>query len=555
MEGKQNKIFIILTIILLVLGGIAFWLYKKNIYSKEVLKLEILGPETAQTGEEIDYIVKYKNNGNACLEELQLIFEYPEDALPIDRDLERITQALEDLYPGQEETLSFKAKLFGKKGDIRTVRATLSYRPKNIKAFYESKSSFSTEVKETPITLVFDTPSKVVANKEAKISLNYFSNFGYPLSDLGIKIDYPSGFEFLKSKPGGIEKNEWRIGILNKAEGGRIEVYGTINGEIGAEKIFRAQIGTWVKNRFVVLKEVSRGVEIVRPRLVISQRINGFSDYIANPNELLHYEIYFRNIGDSYFEDLFLVTELEGPFDFNSANLEGGKVNASDKSILWDWREVEKLKFLGAGEEGKIEFWIGLKENWPSSDLNNPVLRSKVSLAQLEDISEIRINSKLVVSQKGFFEDETFGNSGHIPPKTGEKTTYTIVWEVKNYYNNVKNAKVRAVLPNNVELTGQIFPEEEKEKLVFDSSSREILWTIGGLEAGVGVSSSPKVLIFQVKFEPDEEQKGLVVTLINEARVSGEDQWTSQALIASSSAVDTTLPDDPTVDPGEGVVQ
>lgn len=553
----RGKIYTFFIIFLLILVGVSYWLYRRQIFSKEILKLEILGPETCQAGEEIEYTIKYKNNGNVRLEDLKFVFEYPEGSLLLEDRSERVMEDLGDLYPGQEEILKFKAQIFGKQGEIRTVKASLNYRPKNLKAFYESKSTFSTKIESVPLTFGFDFPSKIVAGKEIKISLNYFSNLDFPISDLRVKIEYPQDFEFLEAKPEGIEKNEWEIKMLNRAEGGRIDVVGIVSGEIGGQKVFRAQLGIWLKDKFFLLKETVRGVELIRPHLAISQQINGSEDYIASPGELLRYEIFFRNIGGESFENLFLVARLEGPFELESINSELGKVNSTDKSILWDWRDVPELRYFAQGEEGKVEFWINLKRSWEikSPVDKNFVLKNKVLLFQVSEEFETKINSKLEIFQKGYFKDEVFGNSGPIPPRVGKRTTYTIIWQVKNYYNDVKNVKVRAVLPPGVRLTGNIFPENEKQKFTFDSGSREILWDLNDLEAGTGILSSQKSLAFQIELTPSENQRGLVATLINEAQISGEDQFTGINLKTSVSAVDTTLPDDPTVSPEDGVVE
>ena len=551
------KIFNILIFVLIIFVGISYWVYKRQAFSKDILKLEILGPETCKAGEEIEYTIKYKNNGSVRLEDLKFAFEFPEGALLGADQSQRMTKELGDLYPGQEEIFKFQTRLFAQEAEIRTAKASLNYRPKNLKAIYESKSTFSTKIKTIPLSFGFDFPSKVVDGKEAKIALNYFSNLDFPLSDLRVKIEYPSNFEFLSSRPQGIEKNEWEIKMLNKAEGGRVEISGIIFGEIGSHKIFKAELGIWVQDKFFVLAETSRGVEIIRPHLVISQQINGSSDYIAAPGEMLHYEIFFRNIGTQSFENLFLVSSLEGPFDPESIKADMGEVNAADGSVLWDWKNVPELRNLGQGDQGKVEFWVNLKKDWSVRNISdkNFTLKNQVLLSQIRDELEVKINSQLVVEQKGYFEDEVFGNSGSVPPEVGKKTTYTIIWQVRNYYNNVDNVKVRAILPPGVKITGNIFPEDQKQKFTFDSQSREILWNLGNLEVGTGILSPDKSLAFQIELTPFENQKGLVATLINEAQVSGEDQFTGLNIQASDSRIDTTLPDDSTISPNQGVVQ
>jgi len=568
----MKRIIIFITVLGAGLAIAGFWFWERNPYSKDILKLEILGPEQALIFEEVEYTVKYKNNGNIRLEEPRLIFEFPENTLSLIQSdeagqkqvllkrQEMGPEELGDIYPGEEKTFKFKGRLFGQEGEVKTVKVWLNYQPKNLKARYESATTFTTVIESVPLTLDFDLSSKVEAGRDFRFSLNYFSSLNYPLINLGIKIEYPSGFEFLGSTPDSLGKNEWEIPLLNKAEGGRIEIRGRLMGEAREQKIFQASLGAWQENKFIVLKEITRGVELAQPNLSIFQRINGSDQYIAKPGDLLHYEIFFRNISQEPFTDLFLVTRLDGrAFNFNSIKSDSGQFSEGDNSVVWDWRDISKLKFLGQGEEGKVEFWINLKDfNVTSPQERNFLLKNNVLISQIKEEFETKISSNLVISQKGYFKDEVFGNSGPIPPEVGEKTTYTITWQAKNYYNDIKNAKVKAVLPSNVELTGEIFPKSEVSKFSFDQASREIVWVLGDnqiLPSGTGVLGPAPNISFQVSLTPASDQKGKKATIIGEARISGDDQWADTFIQTISSAIDTNLPDDSTVSEEQGIVK
>ncbi|MCK4474014.1 hypothetical protein KAU40_01995 [Candidatus Parcubacteria bacterium] len=554
----MKRKFISFLLLLAAIVGIAgFWYYQKNFYSKDTLKLEIFSQAEAVIYQEIEYIVKYKNNGNACLEEPKLIFEYSRHSI-VEDDILRKEIILEDIYPGQEKTISFKARVLGKEGEALTAKAALSYQPKNLKARYESNTTFTTIIKSVPLTFGFDLPSKIESGKEMRFSLNYFSNIDYPLSNLRCQIEYPSDFEFISATPRSLEKTEWEIGLLNKAEGGRIEVLGKVMGEVGEEKIFKAKLGTWQDNEFILLKETVKGITIIKPSLHIIQQINNNPEYIASPGDSLHYQIFFKNIGKDALSNLFLVVNLEGKaFDFSTIKAPLGEFETGDNSIVFDWRRVSELQFLPSQEEGDIEFWVELKDEWEILSLSdkNPVIKNKVYLSQAKKEFVNKVNSKLVIEQKAFFEDEVFGNSGPIPPKVGETTTYTIMWLVKNYYNALKDAKVKAILPENVKLTGKIFPEQETEKFTFDSESREIVWNMGDLKIGQGIFEPAQNISFQIEFSPEESQKDKTPEIISQAKISGEDTWTRETLKSSDESINTTLPDDATITEQQGIVQ
>ena len=516
----MKKIIFIIIILVLGLGAAGFWYWQRNPYSKEILKLEILGPEEAEAFQEVEYTVKYKNNGNIRLEEPRLIFEFPEYTKLEQGAFARQEIGPEEIgaiYPGEEKTFKFSGRIFGREGELKTVKAWLNFRPKDLQARYESTTTFTTKIKTLPLTFDFDLPSKIESSREFEFSLNYYSSLDYPLSDIGIRLEYPSGFEFIKSKPQGAGKTEWEIPLLNKAEGGRIEINGKLAGELGEQKIFKAELGIWIEDEFLVLKEITKAVEISEPRLSIFQTINGQGSYIAFPGDILHYEIYFRNIGDKALTDLFLVAKLESQgFDLESLKAEVGQFTKGDNSVIWDWRSVPKLKFLDQGEEGRVEFWVNLKQDWQisSSEEKNVLIKNTVLISKVKEEFEIKVNSKLSIEQEAL----------------SENGIYTITWKAKNYFNDVKNVKVKAVLPSNVSLTGRIIPEEQSSKFAFDSNSREIVWMVGDMEAGRGILNEPLTISFQVSLAG-----GAII--INEATITGEDQWTESFLESKANSI------------------
>jgi len=547
----MNKLFIVLIILIFGYGA---YQWQNNIYSKEILKLEILGPTETKLSQEIEYVVKYKNNGDFRLDNPELIFEAPENSLQDGEFFEMQILNSEKLggaiYPGEEKNFSFKVRLLGKEGDIKIAKASLSYKPKNLNARYESSSSFSTQIKSAPLVLGFDLPSNVSGDNNFDFKLNYFSNLDYPLTDLRCQIDYPSGFEFVRSSPSALEKTDWIIPVLNKSEGGGIEITGSLSGNVGEAKIFKAKIGMWKDNRFVVLREIERGVEITEPSLYIRQEINNNPQYIASSGELLHYEIFFKNVGDEGLTNLFMVSQFEDSIlDFGTMNSNSGDYQPGDNSIIFDWNKNPKLQYLSPLEEGKVEFWIRVKDDL--ANIKNPIIKSNIFIGQTKQSFITKVNSKLVVEQKGFFENDIFENSGPIPPKIGKETTYIIVWTPKSYYSDVENVKVRALLPNNVELTGEVFPEGELSNFTFDSQTREIIWSVGNLKKGILGST----IVFQVKLTPNSSQRGSAATLVDQVIITGYDAWTESNLSSSSISINTSLPDTSSTKEDNGIIQ
>jgi len=394
----MRKILIILILLTFAGVGIAgYWYWQKNQYSKEILKLEILGSEAAQAGDEIEYLVRFKNNGKVRLENSEMIFEAPEHSIPQGFENLRVTKQLEDIYPGQEQIFSFKVRVFGKENETLVAKAWVNYQPKNLKARYESKTTFSTQIKFVPLTFEFDLPLKVEKDEKIEFSLNYFSSIDYLLENLRVKIEYPEGFEFIGASPLALDETEWQVPLLSQADGGRIEIKGITRGEEGTQKIFRAQLGLIRDGQFWLLKETARALEIIEASLYISQLINDSPNYLANAGDLLHYEIFFSNIGQKATQKKFLFVELEGEFfDLATLKSEKGEYGRGDNTIIWDWKVVPALRFLDTGAEGKVEFWIKAKEaeDIPGK-IKNPSLRDEITLGGVKKVFEVKINSQI----------------------------------------------------------------------------------------------------------------------------------------------------------------
>ena len=533
------KLLLSLLILVIIVAAVGYWVYDSNTYSKEVLRLEIIGPEEAVVGQEVEYTVIVKNNSDIRLEDPQLTFEYPQGSIVPEGQSLRVIKTKEDfggfIYPGQEQSFSFKARIFGKKGDIKEAKAMISYRPKNIQASYVSKTSQLISIKEVPLTFEFDIPSNIGPGQELNYSLNYFSSIDYPLSDIEIKMTYPPGFGFKESDPEGLSETEWRIPLLNNAEGGRIDIRGNLSGETGQTKTFKADFGVWQGGEFIVLKTITKQVSLAEPSLYVSQTINNSVDYTANPGDLLHYSITFRNIGNSPLQNLFLAVRLNGVlFDFDSIRSLDGQYQVGDNSIIWDAKDISKLQFLDIGEEGQAEFWVRVKKS--EEEITKPKLDDEIIIGSTRRKFSVKVNSLLAFEQNVYTDDEIFGSEADLPLEVGEKGKFTVIWRVKNYYNPLQDVKLSSVLPKQVKLTGKVLPQ----KLSFDPDTREIVWLIDKMDPGQGIEQ-PHQLSFQIELDPSNSQRGEYAQLLGPSQLVAADAWTEKMLNASSSAVTTQI--------------
>ncbi|MFA5072047.1 MAG: hypothetical protein WC511_06905 [Candidatus Pacearchaeota archaeon] len=529
----KKRLIAIILIVVAIIGIGTYLSWQSMSFSKEVLKLEILGPEKTTIGEDVEYVVKMKNNGSIRLESPELIFNYPEGSIIGETESKVKVMSADDLggdiYPGEERSFKFNARLLGKERDTRVAKVSVSFQPKDLKTRSEVSTTFTTILGEIPLNLSIDVASKASTGKALTFRVNYSSNVTYPLEDLTCYVEMPDDFEFLYSQPKGMDNTQWDIAILNEGGAGKIEISGILNGQSMEQKVFKARIGIWQDGNFILLKEVIKGVEIVAPALYITQKVNNTENYVASAGDQLHYEVTFRNVGDNALQDLVLITRLEGDqFDLSSIKSTDGKYQSGDNSIVWEVDKIPELKLLEVGQVGKVEFWVNVKSPWVMKSLNdkNPILKNKVTLGEARQEFLTKINSIISAEQKLYSENKYFENSGPYPLQTGQKTTLTVEWKAINNYNDIENAKMVTVLPESITFIGETYPEGME--ITYDANTSEVVCNIGSLPAGSGIIKDAKICAFQISVQPELADEAII--LLGSAQLSGTDQWTNRTL-------------------------
>ncbi|HNY97631.1 MAG TPA: hypothetical protein PKM84_00715 [Candidatus Pacearchaeota archaeon] len=542
------KLFKALSLIALSVVVIAAFIFWRGSFSKSNVKIEVIGPTDTVAGQESEFIVRFKNNSNVRFDQPRLTVEFPLHTV-VSNELPRVivkdAEEIGYIYPGEEKTYKFEARLFGSEGDVREVQAMLTFQPKGLSARYSAKTQSSTIIKSVPISFEFDSQSKIESGKTIKMSLKYFSNLDYQLSNLGIEVDYPENFNFDKSEPAGDSANNWRVDGLAKGEGGKIQIYGVLTGDIGQEKTFKARLGFWHDGEFVVIKKTEFNIGLQEPSIEIDQTVNGSQKYAASLGEVLHYDIKFRNIGKEPYQNLFLAVRLKGDlYDLGALESAFGEMETSSGTIVWDGKQISELKILAPGEEGNVQFRIKIKSDIPQ-DMSNPTLGNKVVVGPNQKEFITRINSRIEALQRVVANDDLFLSEGPLPLRLGQGSQLTVFWDIKNYFNDVENVKVKAVLPANIEYLGEALPESEQDKLIYDPQTREILWKVGDVSARTGFGNQNKFVSFPIKITPNPEQKDRFAEILLDTKIYAYDKWTEQDIENKIGNLDTSrLPED-----------
>lgn len=539
----------ILFILAIAVVAIGFVMLFFGSFRESGVVLEIEALEQIQSGEEVTYKVRYKNESDVKLENVHFSFLYPLDSVVIrdGRIKESLTENIEldDLDSGTEGEMEFRAFVVGDTGDIRVAKARLTYQPSGVRSEFDKEASFSTTITSFAIPLTLSTPPSAISGQEVRYTLDYRNESDTDFAKMRIKFKYPDGFNAVDFKPTpDVGTDVWNLSSLGRGGSGRIEVVGTLIGREDEEKTISATLQREVDGNFVDFEKTRTTTVISSPPLLVSVKVNGKSDYIAKPGDRLRYEISFTNTSRSILRGVNLSAKLEGAAFDKSAYEGDGFFDAAASIVLWNASNIPILADLQPGQSAEAKFNISLHDPLPmQSGAKNFFVRVTASLETTNVPKEFGLD-KLVVSQDlltkiatnlnfiqtAHYSDPAagFANTGPVPPRVGQQTTYTIHWTIDGTSNDVVNAKIVGFLPPGVTWTGNMTVNANQPQIVYDAGSGKVSWNVQVVPAGTGTILPKYIAIFQVAIIPTTAQLGREMELMRQSDFEGQDGFTKE---------------------------
>jgi hypothetical protein len=291
-------------------------------------------------------------------------------------------------------------------------------------------------------------------------------------------------------------------------------------------------------------------------------------EYAIDSKTIVNGEIQWINNLDTTINDLEIKAKISGnAINRKTVKASQGFYNSSEDVIIWDKNSISKFGNIDPGDSGVLTFSFSPLSLFSLSDgiLSGPSINVDIDISgkqafegyesrdlENSESSIIRIISDVGLANKAIYYSGPFSNTGPVPPKVGEKTTYTVVWTLSNNANNISKAIVRSSLPSWMGFVGTVSPSSED--LVYNPSSKEIIWNIGNIPKGTGVTGAGREVAFQVTFTPSLSQVGSVPVIVNEVTLTGHDDFANVDVRVNKASLRTRLDNDSLFPPTGGVV-
>lgn len=569
-KGITKKVSIIFGVVAIVAGVVWLALYiRKSAFSEDRVLVSISGPEKVKSGDTASFEISYQNLNRASLKNAVVYINYSENFKPsgnLQFESEGPSSSkfnIGDIAGKSDGKAELQGKFFGPQDALVYMEVKIEYKPSTFNSIFSVKANSSVFISSSPIELEASGSQNAAAGNAVSYVVTYRNTGQESFNDLKIKADFPVGFSFSNSEPLPAQGNNiWYIGALEAGQTGQIKVNGVVSGSKNEEKTLKFYIGeVGTDNQFISYGETESTTKIIGSPLVLSETINGkYENVFVNAGDSLLFKIGYRNTGSIGLRDVILTVEASSPIlDYARIDMRNskGEFDSEKKIITWRASEVPEFKTLAPNAEGEIGFAIPVKDIIPVSGPNDKKFSfSAVARMDSPDIPtiegsnkivasnavEVKLNSKLIANVEGFFNDADIVNSGPLPLKVGQKSTFTLHMKTANVSNDVTDAKVVMTLAPGANWENNFLPRDAV--VSFNSRTNELVWNIGNLPAGTGIITNPKELVFQIGITPSQIQVGNFAALLSKTVFSAKDTFTGQPLEAKLGEKNTNLTED-----------
>lgn len=567
-----SKILIVSILFFIIASGVAFYKFYwgANTISANNIEILVTGPVSVSGGEKLSLDVKVYNKNKIDLNAADLRVEYPEGARALEdlkTELKRSRDALGDIPQGGSASKIIGVILFGEEKSKKEIKISVEYRVPGSSAIFYKEKIYEIVVSDSPVNIEITGLKEINANQIMDFTVVVASNSSNLIKNLLLKAEYPFGFIFTDSSEKSISPNNdiWSVGDLSPGKKKTIKIYGKFAGQDGEDKVLRftAGIASDKDERTIATPLVTylAAISIKKPFIGIELALDGdiSNNFISKSSKLIRADIIWKNNLTTPIENVEIQVKFQGDsLNKESVSVDNGFYRSIDNTIIFDKTSNPALASIGAGESGNLSFSFGNLSSYNGVD--KPFKEAALSLdivasgkrLQGDNVPQevlysatkiVKMATDLRLSSRAVHWSGPFQNTGPMPPKADNETTYTIIWTVTNTSNKIKNAKVVATLPIYVKWISKISPNNEN--ISFNVSSAEVVWDVGDVEAGAGIDSPPKEAAFQISLLPSVSQIGQSPMILSESVLSGTDTFASSDVGDTRSSLSTILKTDP----------
>lgn len=540
------------------LGVVGYFFYfGGNTVSVDKITIDVQGPTTIAGGDTVPLSFTITNKNPVAINNTIVEIEFPSGTRSADNVLAaypRYTENLGTLASGGVVTRSIKAIVFGGAGQTLILPISFSYGTAGSNATFVKKSSYALALSSTPLSLSVDTLSETVSGKPLIFTLTIRSNATVPLDNVVLASVLPFGFTTTSSSLP-LNNSSFLLGTIAPGASKEVTLVGTLVGQDKEQRVFHFTVGTANtpndQTPAVAYMTQDASVTITAPFINTTLALNGdtSAQVVVTPGSNQSVTVSYANTLSTSITNATVAITLSGSaVDYNSIQTTSGFYRSTDHTVVFSRDTDPALGTLAPGASGIGAFSFStLPANAlttsPTLTLTISVSGTRVGQTNVPEVvsasatKTVKVATTVALSAATLHSSGTQNNSGPIPPKANQATTYSVVLTAQSRGSAVAGGTVTTILPSYISYTGLT---SGAGTFSYDTASRTVSWSTGDLAQGAQAQGA-----FQVSFTPSTSQKGSAPVLTGSLTFSGYDRFAGVQISETADPVTTETPQDP----------
>ncbi len=544
-----------------------FFYFGGNTVSVEKVSIDIQGPTTIAGGDTVPLQLTITNRNPVAIQNATIEIVFPESTRNASNTLEaypRYTEKLGEMASGATITRSVRAVMFGATGQAINLPVSFSYGTGGSNAVFVKKTAYALAISSTPLEVSVGAPTEAVSGKPLTLTLTVRSNATVPLNNVVLSGAFPFGFQVATSSVRMVNTS-FLLGTLAPGATKSITLTGSLSGQNSEQRVFHFNVGTAKtandSSLAVTYMTQEATVALTAPFINATLSLNGDSspNVVVPAGSRQSVTISYVNTLPTNVSNVTVSIAVSGSaVDYGSIETTRGFYRSIDHTIVFSKDTDPSLANLAPGATGLGTFNFATLS--PTNGIAAPSITFAVSVSGTRigqsNVPEtvnasvtktVKVVTAVSLSSTSLHSSGPIGNTGPVPPRANEPTTYTVLWNVRNQGSAVAGGTVTALLPSYVTYTSKT---AGNGSFSYDSASRTVTWSMGDLTQGAGAQGS-----FQVAITPSSSQINSAPTLTGPASFSGYDRYAGVQVHAGAGAASTETTGDPDYVRGNGTVQ
>lgn len=543
---------------LISLGVVGYFFYfGGNTVSVDNVTIDIQGPTTIAGGDTVPFLLTITNKNPVALQNATIEIDFPSgtrSASDVLTSYPRYVENLGLLESGASVTRSIKAVVFGGAGQALTLPVSLSYGTTGSNAVFVKKSSFALAISSTPLSISVDTLSETVSGKPLTFNLTVRSNATVPLNNIVLSSVLPFGFSVTSSSVP-MNNSSFLLGTIAPGASKQVILTGTLLGQDREQRVFHFTVGTantpTDQTLAVAYMTQDATVTIMAPFINTKLAINGdtSTNSVITSGSRQSVTVSYTNTLSTSITNATVAIAISGSaVDYDSIQTTSGFYRSSDHSVVFSRDTDPSLATLAPGASGIGSFTFSTLSasalaSAPTLSFTTSVSGTRVGQTNVpEEVSAtvtktIKVATTITLAVSSLHTSGPLSNSGPIPPRSDQATTYSIVLNTQNRGSAVAGGTATITLPGYVSYTEVT---AGAGTFSYNAASRTITWSTGDLAQGANVQG-----VFQVSLMPSSSQKGNAPQLTGPVSFSGYDRFAGVQISATADPVTTETRGDP----------